>query len=475
MSDLKNPSSDAALQQAIAQHRAGRLPEAIALYRKALALEPRRTEALINLGGALTALGRLDEAAKVLEEALRYKPDSAAAHNNLGLVREHQGKWEEAAVAYRRAVVLAPDYGDAYFNLGNALLQQGKYDPAIGAYRQVLALTPDHADALFNLGNIFLHQNRPADAAGLYSQVLALRPDFARAHYNLGLALCQDGKIAEGFAAFTRQASLVYRRGVPPGGASDSPHKAHHDREQRDYLAGGTAPADAPAIDAIFRLADGERLAAPAIDSAHATNIMERWASSRPQVVVVDNILTPEALSKLRHFCWDSTVWRKAHADGYLIAAPEHGFAPPLLAQIAEELRSTFTAILAAHPFQHLAGFKGDATLTGAKLHADNAAVNVNIWLTPDEANLDPDSGGMVIWDITAPSEHELARFNGDTAAIRAYLAGKGAKPLVIPYRANRAVIFDSGLIHKTDKMKFRDGYTNRRINLTLLYGRRDQ
>lgn len=40
-----------------------------------------------------------------------------------------------------------------------------------------------------------------------------------------------------------------------------------------------------------------------------------------------------------------------------------------------------------------------------------------------------------------------------------------------IPYRANRAVIFASDLFHETDQMRFKTGYLNRRINVTMLYG----
>ena len=44
---------------------------------------------------------------------------------------------------------------------------------------------------------------------------------------------------------------------------------------------------------------------------------------------------------------------------------------------------------------------------------------------------------------------------------------------MTVPYRGNRAVIFDSNMLHKTDRISFRDGYENRRINVTLLYGER--
>jgi hypothetical protein len=44
---------------------------------------------------------------------------------------------------------------------------------------------------------------------------------------------------------------------------------------------------------------------------------------------------------------------------------------------------------------------------------------------------------------------------------------------MTVPYRGNRAVIFNSDLFHKTDAIRFREGYENRRINVTLLYGER--
>jgi hypothetical protein len=118
-------------------------------------------------------------------------------------------------------------------------------------------------------------------------------------------------------------------------------------------------------------------------------------------------------------------------------------------------------------------GFKYDSSLSGIRLHADDAAVNVNFWITPDDANHNPDNGGLVLWDANAPEHWEMARYNGDERACRDFLARAGAKSRIVPYRANRAVIFDSDLFHETDKIEFKEGYLNRRINITMLYGRR--
>ena len=78
-------------------------------------------------------------------------------------------------------------------------------------------------------------------------------------------------------------------------------------------------------------------------------------------------------------------------------------------------------------------GFKYDSSLTGINMHADFAAVNVNFWITPDEANLDPDSGGLVIWDKAAPLDWDFAKYNNDEAAIRDFLASGAPRPSPCP------------------------------------------
>ena len=97
------------------------------------------------------------------------------------------------------------------------------------------------------------------------------------------------------------------------------------------------------------------------------------------------------------------------------------------------------------------------AALEGIGIHADEAAVNVNFWITPDEANLDPEGGGLVIWDKAAPLEWDFAKFNADESAAYDFLAKSGRQGRSrVPYRANRAVIFDSNLFHKTDTIPLR-------------------
>jgi hypothetical protein len=240
-----------------------------------------------------------------------------------------------------------------------------------------------------------------------------------------------------------------------------------HDAEQQAWLGNHAAA---------FHLADGSRIAGPAVNPANKiAEISQAWRTAQPQIVVIDDLLTAEALEKLRRFCLDSTIWRAIYEGGYLGAFPEHGFAPPLLAQIAEELRSIYPVIIGDHPLLHFWAFKYDSSLQGIKKHADFAAVNVNFWITPDEANLDPGHGGLVVWNVAAPLDWDFAKYNAADDDICAFLEREKAKAVTVPYRANRAVVFDSDLFHETDTIHFKPGYDNRRINVTLLFGRRQK
>jgi hypothetical protein len=287
--------------------------------------------------------------------------------------------------------------------------------------------------------------------------------------YARGKTLAAQHRIADWFASFMdfalqREAASAWRPQLKPV----FPSKAQHDREQREYLRQAGIAAGAG-----LHIVGGARLEGPAIKRGNAAEAYRQWRQASPQAAVIDNFLTEDALEALRRYCWGSDVWRESYADGYVGAFPEHGFAAPLLAQIAEEFRTAFAGICGDHPLKYIWAFKYDSDLRGIGVHADEAAINVNFWITPDDANLDPESGGLVIWDKAAPLDWDFSKYNGNVAAIREFLEQSGARRLTVPYRANRVVIFDSDLFHETDRIQFRPGYLNRRINVTMLYGER--
>ena len=176
---------------------------------------------------------------------------------------------------------------------------------------------------------------------------------------------------------------------------------------------------------------------------------------------------------------------------GYLGAYVDDGFSAPLLfqviiassdlrsaymcwVQIAEEVQQLFGSIFRGHPLKYTWGYKYTSEMKGINVHADQARVNVNWWLTPDEANMDSSSGGLTIHKAEAPAQWEFEKYNGEDAEanIRAYLKQSNKGSVTIPHKRNRVVLFDSSLFHETDKFKFKKGYKNMRINVTMLFGK---
>jgi tetratricopeptide (TPR) repeat protein len=410
------------------------------------------------------------------QRVFKVKPDFAEAHNALGNALFRLDKLDAAVTSYRRALALRPDIAELHNNLGRALGQQGRrLEEAEAACRRAIAIAPNYAEAHNNLGWALRRQGRLEEAESACRRAIAIAPNYADTHATLGQILWSRNRITEACQSFTRSAELSY--GAPvcnvPGNEPIPPHKSRHDQEQRDYLTSIGIRDDGTSD--IFHLADGGQLAEPALNPGDTNGeISERWRRSSPKIVVIDDFLTNEALDGLRRFCWGSTVWRRVYKGGYLGATPEFGFACPLLFQIADELRRMYPAVFASHPLELLWAFKYDSQLPGIGLHADFAAINVNFWITPDDANLDPKSGGLVIWDKAAPLNWNFAKYNADKTAAREFLAHAGAQSVTVPYRSNRAVIFDSNLFHETDQIVFKEGYLNRRINITLLYGLRE-
>jgi tetratricopeptide (TPR) repeat protein len=88
-------------------------------------LYPANAAYYSNLGTSLQAAGRLDEAVSVYRRAIQLNPLLAGAHNNLGNALKTLGALDEAIGSYQRAIELAADFAEAYNNLGTAWKEQG--------------------------------------------------------------------------------------------------------------------------------------------------------------------------------------------------------------------------------------------------------------------------------------------------------------------------------------------------------------
>jgi hypothetical protein len=153
-------------------------------------------------------------------------------------------------------------------------------------------------------------------------------------------------------------------------------------------------------------------------------------------VTVIDNLLSAAALGELQRFCLQSTMWFDVDDDGRLGARYENGCNCPLLVQLAHGMQQPGYAVT------RIGARKSPPQCLRAPLRAHAAHRKAVVWLTPDAANRDPRSGGLFIGE----------RY--------------------IPYRHNRAVVFDARWPHGAAACDFREDYPSWRIEVVFLYER---
>ena len=498
-----------------ALHDLGRFNEATAAFDRAIAFQPAYAEAHCNRGNALEQLGQWPAAIASYDRAIALVPNVPSFHGNRGNALQKMRKLEDAVESYDRSLALKPDHADAHFNRAIALQKLGRVDEAIVSYEKALALAPNHADVHYNLGLAFKELGRADEALASQDKALELQPDFVDAKKSvfwIRFAELKDPGLVERLSGEIMTAKAESSIAYLSSKKTISDFRLLHDLEQAKYLlaAGyqyeGLAEAaaamaqanaeDTPRPDPAVGirqvlLSDSEIVAisrfrriplryhpAPVAQCLNPENdwaaIEEQYFASKPEIIHIDNLLSPAALTELRTFCLVSKVWSSEYHHEYLGAFAEDGFVSALHFQIALELRQKMPQIFGEHVLEHLWGFKYTSrTPNGINVHADFARVNLNFWVTPDDANLDPTTGGLVVYDVPSPPSWSFKEYNASEDAIYEFLKRNGAGKRRIPYRCNRAVLFNSRLFHETDDLHFKDGYENRRVNVTYLFGRR--
>jgi tetratricopeptide (TPR) repeat protein len=421
------------------------------------------------------------------------------------------GRLSEAEAAYRAALEISPGHAVITQNLGVVVAAQGKHQSAIGHFDQVIAAEPHYASAHYNRAVVLQVLGQSREAIRDFGRACALEPGHYDAHRALGFLWLAEGERGHALDHFARTYEL--RRGEDRTGMAaksltcSTRSKLLHDSEQFRFLSGRRR--DGQRFEMLARMYaevakdfsdEATKLSArqldmlgedynTAINICSAPEIPGRAVSDRPDheaitrnfkehqtgVVMFDDLLTPPALLRLKRYLLESTIWHDFnHIGGFVASYLEDGLACPLLLQIADELRSAFPELLGKHPLTQAWAFKGLEGQAAIDAHADDAAISVNFWVTPNDANLNPDGGGLAVCRVPPPVAWEVRDYNADKDRIVAFLEQNATDILILPYRENRAVLFESRLFHRSDAPEFAIGYENHRINVTLLFGRHE-
>jgi len=158
-----------------------RFDEAAALYRRAIASDPKSFEAHISLGLLLARLGKPDEARPELITATQLNPGDAdpalKARAWRALAQLDRGSNPTAASNdLLEALKLSPETPADTLLAAELAEQTGQNDAAEAAYRRVLAKEPNSAEASAGLAHMLILKKQYADAETMLRGALEHSP-----------------------------------------------------------------------------------------------------------------------------------------------------------------------------------------------------------------------------------------------------------------------------------------------------------
>ena len=172
-------------------------------FAKAVELDHKNIQAVINFGAALIRCNQPHEAKEILDYALELDPNSFDAYINLCNVFQFLHKPDEALRSAMRAIEIRPDHFLAFNNLGTALGDLNLINESREAFQTAHELNPQYLPSIINLAQLHVKQADYEKAQKLYEAALTLKritpfeSDLIR--YYLSYLYLQKGMLAKGW------------------------------------------------------------------------------------------------------------------------------------------------------------------------------------------------------------------------------------------------------------------------------------
>ncbi|HIE64366.1 MAG: tetratricopeptide repeat protein [Nitrospira sp.] len=173
---------------------------AVKYFEKALEINPRYTEASLNLAISLNDLGEYDAASKTFSKAaevVRAESESidpylygklANEHAKLGDLYSEIGLQDEALAQYRKALSMRPNFTDVLTKFGIALREKGLFDEAIEQFNKAKQVNPKYTSSMVHLGITYYMKGFIDLALKEWEEVQKINPALKEVQSYLSLA-----------------------------------------------------------------------------------------------------------------------------------------------------------------------------------------------------------------------------------------------------------------------------------------------
>jgi len=509
------------LTEALNFHHQGKLEEADHLYCKVLDVDKNNFQANHLHGCILSQKSKYSEAISFLEKAARLSPLNYEANNNLALAYKNVKNISQSEKYYLNAIKIDKNNYKAYFNCANLYIDEKRYDEALEFLKESLLYNSNLVSIPHRIGEVYQYifqNNRDTklleSSREYFQDDIKCDKNHANSYIMLGITHLWLSNINEANKFFNKASSLnnynnIFINNYIKKYLSDSNlliTLIKHEFEQLTYIDNDTDDIrntkftkkyyddlkqlyldikykrfNADKISLTFKRKLFKQLynKPPKIipnnllNKANKVSVLENeYLNSNPEILVIDNLLNLESLNILQKFCNNANIFKYPYQGGYVSTFLTKGLSNEFILKFSEDLRETYKNIFKEFRLTQAWVFKHENKKEGTNIHADQASVNVNFWISPNDANLNKNSGGLILWDKLPPADWSFKDYNSINGSkkIEKMLIDNNISKKVIPYKENRAVIFNSKLFHSTDFFDFKDTYENRRINITFLY-----
>ena len=518
---MKHQDKSKILNQALNFHHNGDLDRANSLYLQILSIDPDDFNANHLHGCILSQKKKYKEAIRFLIKSVELNCDNYEANNNLAIALKNDKDFDKAQLYFENAIKIDPRDYRAHYNLGNLFAQTEDYQEAIKSFASAFECDSNFLESKKRMGEVyqFIYQKGHDEENLLKSEkcfieILEKNPNDISSLTLLGLAKLWKGDIDESHQIFQKTHKHQYEnqeilnkeinRILNNKNALCTLIK--HEYEQLTHIDNDIDEIRNPKFskeyyDLLKKYADSiendslenhnistdfmklilrplynkapKNIIKNLINTKNNLNTIEnQYNEQQPEIVVIDNFLTDEALFDIQKYCRNANIFKYPYEFGYVGAFLTKGMSNKFFLKLSEDMRLTYKRIFKNYKLTQAWIFKYDHKTVGTRVHSDQASINVNFWIAPNDSNLDTKSGGLVIWNKLPPKSWEFSDYNsiGATKKINQFLKSEDVEKITVPHKENRCVIFNSKLFHKTDNFAFKESYKNRRINVTLLF-----
>ncbi|MBF0104321.1 MAG: tetratricopeptide repeat protein, partial [Deltaproteobacteria bacterium] len=130
-----------------------------------------------NLANQFYNEGAVADAVKLYKRVVALDPKDISATHNLAIALAALDKHAEAIAYYDTVIGLDQGFAKAYYNKGNSLFKMGRYTEAYELYQKALEHDTNYVQALHNAGLTLIKLNDLPKARAYFERALKIKPD----------------------------------------------------------------------------------------------------------------------------------------------------------------------------------------------------------------------------------------------------------------------------------------------------------